>query len=156
MKRIKVLLLNIMMVLVTYGQTDSDATAIAKLNLALSHIEMDADSIQVNGIIDMLITQKQKTEKAEKALSSLVKASSSYNNQKESLRIERLKYEYLINTVNERYAAIVGFHISDVSSFETLRTLSELIVSKRRLSILNKYKQLSLDYVNSKYKGLGD
>ena len=150
MKRIAVLLFSIMLVVTTNGQTESDATAIAKTNLELCHIEMKADSIQINGIINMLVSEKQKLKEAEKNLSTLAKGSRDYIKQKEIVKIDRIKYEYLINTVNQRYAAVVGFHISDVTSFDELSSLRDLIVSRRRVSLLNKYKQLSYDYVNSK------
>ena len=150
MKRITVLLLSVMLVLATYGQTESDATAIAKTNLELCHIELKADSIQINGIINMLVSEKQKLEEAEKALSKLVKGSRNYIKQQEDIKIYRIKFEYLINTVNQRYAGVVGFCITDVTSFDELGSLRDLIVSRRRVSLLKKYKQLSLDYVNSK------
>lgn len=150
MKRITVLLLSAMLAVVTYGQTESDATAIAKTNLELCHIELNADSIQINGIINMLVSEKQKLEEAEKALSKLVKGSRNYIKQQEDIKIYRIKFEYLINTVNQRYAGVVGFRITDVTSFDELGSLRDLIVSRRRVSLLKKYKQLSLDYVNSK------
>ena len=139
-----------MLAVVSYGQTESDATAIAKINLELCHIEVKADSIQINGIINMLVSEKQELEETERTLSTLAKGSRDYIKQKENIKIDRIKYEYLINTVNQRYAAVVGFHISDVTSFDTLSALRELIISRRRVSHLNKYKQLSYDYVNSK------
>ena len=51
-----------MLAVVSYGQTESDATAIAKINLELCHVEMKADSIQINGIINMLVSEKQELE----------------------------------------------------------------------------------------------
>ena len=148
MKRITILLLSVLSVVGTYGQTESDATAIAKINIELCHIEMKADSIQIDGIINMLVSEKHKLEEAEKKLSTLAKGSRDYIKQKEIVKIDRIKYEYLINTVNQRYAAVVGFYISDVTSFDELSALRDLIVSRRRVSLLNKYKQLSYDYVN--------
>jgi len=139
-----------MLVVATKGQTESDATTIAKTNLELYRIELKADSIQISGIINMLVSEKQKVEEAENTLSHLIKGSIDYTKQKESLKTGRIKYEYLINTVNQRYAAVVGFHISDVTSLDELNSLRELIVSRRRVSLLNKYKQLSYDYINSK------
>jgi len=150
MKRITVLFFCIMLVVATKGQTESDATTIAKTNLELYRIELKADSIQISGIINMLVSEKQKVEEAENTLSHLIKGSIDYTKQKESLKTGRIKYEYLINTVNQRYAAVVGFHISDVTSLDELNSLRELIVSRRRVSLLNKYKQLSYDYINSK------
>ncbi len=150
MKRIILSLLSAVSFVATYGQTESDATTIAKINLELCHIEMKADSIQINGIINMLVSEKQELEETERTLSTLAKGSRDYIKQKENIKIDRIKYEYLINTVNQRYAAVVGFHISDVTSFDVLSALRELIISRRRVSLLNKYKQLSYDYVNSK------
>lgn len=152
MKRIIVLLLSVMLAIATYGQAESDATAIAKINLELSHIEMKADSIQINGIINMLVSEKQKLEEAERTLSNLAKGSRDYIKQNENINIVRIKYEYLINTVNERYAAIAGLYISNVSSLGELNALRGVIVSRRRLAILKKYKQLSYDYINSKQR----
>ena len=43
MNRITVLLLSAMLFVATYGQTESDATAIAKINLELCHIELKSD-----------------------------------------------------------------------------------------------------------------
>lgn len=150
MKRITILLLSVLSVVGTYGQTESDATAIANINIELCHIEMKADSIQIDGIINMLVSEKHKLEEAEKTLSTLAKGSHDYIKQKENVEIDRIKYEYLINTVNQRYAAVVGFHISDVTSFDELSALRGLITSRRRVSLLNKYKQLSYDYINTK------
>ena len=75
MKKTLILLLSAILAVATYGQTESDATAIAKINLELYHIELKSDSIQINGIIDMLVSEKQKLEKAEITLSNLVKGS---------------------------------------------------------------------------------
>ena len=132
MNKFFIFLFNVILAIPSYGQTESDATAIAKLNLEMSHIEMEADSMQVNGIMKMLIDQKQKSKNAGK--------------------IDKIKYEYLIKIVNQRYAGDVGFHISDVTSYGELNSLRDLIISRRRLSILKKYKKLSIDYVDSKYK----
>ena len=68
MHRITVLLLSVMLFVATYGQTESDATAIAKINLELCHIELKADSIQINGIINMLVSEKQKLEEAKEIM----------------------------------------------------------------------------------------
>ena len=102
MRRIYILLLCLMLAVVSYGQTESDATAIAKINLELCHIEMKADSIQINGIINMLVSEKQELEETERTLSTLAKGSRDYIKQKENIKIDRIKYEYLINTVNQR------------------------------------------------------
>lgn len=136
-----------MLVVVAYGQTESNATAIAKINIELCHLEMKADSIQINGIISMLVSEKQKLEETENNLSNLIKGSRDYIRQEEKLKLCRIKYEYLINSVNQRYAAVVGFHISDVTSFDELSALRELIVSRQRAFLLNKYEQLSYDYI---------
>ena len=132
-------------------ETESEATAIAKINLELCHIELKADSTQIYGIINMLVSEKKKLEEAENSLPNLAKGSRNYIKRKEEIKIYRTKIEYLINTINKRYAAIVGFLISDVTSFEELSNLQEFITSKRRVSLLKKYKQLSLDYFNGKY-----
>ena len=89
MRRIEILLFYLMLAIVTYGQTESDATAIAKLNLELSHVEMKADSIQIDGIFNMLVSEKQKLEEAENTLSNLVKGSRDYIKQKEDVKIYR-------------------------------------------------------------------
>lgn len=132
-------------------ETESEATAIAKINLELCHIELKADSTQIYGIINMLVSEKKKLEEAENSLPNLAKGSRNYIKRNEEIKIYRTKIEYLINTINKRYAAVVGFHISDVTSFEELSNLQELITARRRVSLLKKYKQLSLDYVNGKY-----
>lgn len=132
-------------------ETESEATAIARINLELCHVELKGDSIQIYGIINMLISEKKRLEEAEKKLSNLVKNSDNYIKCTEEIRISSTKIEYLINTVNKRYAAVVGFHISDITSFAELSNLRELITSRRRVSLLNKYKQLALDYINEKF-----
>ena len=140
MKKIFVLLLNIMLVVVTYGQTESDATTIAQINIELYRIESKADSIQINGIIDMLVSEKKKLDNG----------SRDYIKKKEDIKLYKIKYEYLINTVNQRYADDVGFHISDVVSYDEVNNLRKLIASCRRRLILNKYKQMTYDYIDSK------
>lgn len=135
----------------TGTKTESEATAIAKINLELCHIEQKADSAQIYGIINMLVSEKKKLEEAENSLSNLAKESRNYIKCKEEIKVTKTKIEYLIDTVNERYAAIVGFRISDVTSFEELCNLRELITSTLKISLLKKYRQQALDYVNGKY-----
>lgn len=139
-----------MLVVVTYGQTESDATTIAQINIELYRIESKADSIQINGIIDMLVSEKKKLDNSEKALSKLINGSRDYIKKKEDIKLYKIKYEYLINTVNQRYADDVGFHISDVVSYDEVNNLRKLIASCRRRLILNKYKQMTYDYIDSK------
>ena len=132
-------------------ESESEATAIAKISLELCRIELKADSTQIYGIINMLVSEKKQLGEAENSLPNLAKGSRNYIKRNEEIKIYRTKIEYLINTINKRYAAVVGFHISDVTSFEELSNLQELITARRRVSLLKKYKQQTLDYINGNY-----
>lgn len=134
----------------TRTEAESEATAIAKTSLELCHIELKADSIEIYGIINMLVSEKKKLEEAEHTLSNLVKGSRNYMKRREEIKNNRSKIEFLINTINKRYVSVIGFHISDVTSFDELNNLKELITSRRKVSLLKKYKQLTIDYVNGK------
>ena len=66
-------------------EIESEATTIAKTNLELCRIEIKADSIQIYGIINMLVSEKKKLEGAENSLPNLAKGSCNYIKCKEEI-----------------------------------------------------------------------
>lgn len=135
----------------TETRSEVAATVVAKINLNLAHIKYKADSIQINGIIDMLLTAKQRLEQAENTIANLAEGCSKYTKIKEEIRINRIKYKYLIDAVNNRYYTDIGFHIHDATNYEEIINLRNFIKSRRRVLILEKYIKLAQDYLNNNY-----
>lgn len=129
-------------------------TVIGKAYISLAHIEYKADSIQTDGIFNMLLAEKKRIDQAENTIAKLAKPDSDYTKIKGKIRIYKIRYESLINAVYNLYYTDIGFCITNVSSYEEVVFYRDLALSRRKILILEKYKKLALDYVNDNYSAI--
>ena len=94
---------------------------------------------------------RKQLEETEKRLGQFKKGTSDYVFTQRKLE-EKRKYQHdVIETLNDRYYSIIGFHLTEVGSDEEFKNANELIKSRIAIEIYEKYKQMALELVNSKY-----
>lgn len=94
---------------------------------------------------------KQELDEAEKRVSLLKEGTNEYSLARRQVDSKREALLYLVENMNDKYYSIIGFHLSEVSSMDEYKVASDLVKSRLAGIILEKYKKLTLDYVNSKY-----
>lgn len=106
---------------------------------------------EIDKQFEKLFSARKQLEEIEKRASQFKKGTSGYILAQREVEEKRKNQQDAIEALNDRYYSLIGFHLTEVSSNVEFKNANKLIKSRIALEINEKYEQMALDMVNSKY-----
>lgn len=137
--------------MVTSCKKKNDVDEEVKRIKAKADVEIVMAQDEIDEQFEKFFSARKQLEEIEKRAGQMKKGTSDYVLTQREVEEKRKYQQDVIEELNDRYYSLIGFHLTEVSSNEEYKNANKLIKSRIALEINEKYNQMALDLVNSKY-----